>query len=183
MRKLIIDKMIITVDGFSGSGKSTLVDKLEREFDFIRVIKADDFFYKPGERRDKLSGNFNVKRFIKEVIPKLYSGDGFFIKAYCCRTGKYYLKEIKSGKITIVEGSYSSTRELDKYRDLGIFINTRKNIREKRVKRREKNNYAIFLNKWFKNERDFQIKFKTYKDNILVQNYDELRHILCGKKF
>lgn len=175
--------MFVTVDGFSGSGKSTLVEKLQGEFDFIRVVKADDFFYKPGERRDKLSGNFNVRRFIREVIPKIDSRDGFFIKAYCCKNGKYYLKKINSGDVTILEGSYSSTKSLDRYRELGIFIDTPKNIRQLRVKRREKNNYVNFLNRWFKNERDFQIKFKTYKDNILVQNYDELRYILCGKKY
>lgn len=175
--------MLVTVDGFSGSGKSSLVDRLEREFDFLRVVKADDFFYKPGERRDKFSGNFNVRRFIKEVIPKIKNRNGFFIKAYSCRTGKYYLKKIKSGEITVLEGSYSSTKALDKYRDLGIFIDTRENIRHKRVKRREKRNYVNFLNRWFKDERRFQVKYKTYKDNILVQNYDELRDVLCGGKF
>lgn len=175
--------MLVTVDGFSGSGKTSLVDKLEREFDFIRVVKADDFFYKPGERRDKLSGNFNVRRFIKEVIPRIKSGDDFFIRAYSCKDGKYYLKKIKSGTITVLEGSYSSTRTLDKYRDLGIFIDTGKKIRHKRIKRREKINFINFLNRWFKDEIKFQVKYKTYKDSIIVQNYDELRDVLCGGKF
>ena len=174
--------MFITLDGFSGSGKSTLAKKLERNIPGVRVIEADDFFYRRGEKRDKRAGNFNVRRFIKEVIPQIKSGSGFFIRAYDCRSGKFYKKWIPKGDITILEGSYTSTPSLDKYRDLGFFVNEDKRKREIRVKSREGDNYLNFLNRWFKDEYNYEIKFRTYKNSIIVNNYNELRDNICGEK-
>lgn len=174
--------MLITLDGFSGSGKSTLAKKLEREIPGIRVIKADDFFYQRGEKRDKRAGNFNVRRFIKEVTPQIKRGSGFFIRAYDCRSGKFFKKWIPEGNITILEGSYTSTPSLDSYRDLGFFVNCDRREREIRVKSREGDNYFNFLNRWFKDEYNFEIKFRTYKNSIIVNNYNELRDYICGEK-
>lgn len=174
--------MFITIDGFSGSGKTTISEALETEFEDVRVIHADDFFYKRGTKVHPLSGNFDVERFIYEVIPQIYSGSGFFIRAYNCRTGKYYKKWIKKGSITILEGSYTSTKLLKKYVDLAVFLKSKKNDRQKRIKLREGNDYIYFVTKWFVDEYNFQRKFKTYKDCLKINSLSEIREIICGVK-
>lgn len=174
--------MFITIDGFSGSGKTTISKTLEKEFENVRVIQADDFFYKRGTKVHPLSGNFDAKRFIDEVIPKINSGNGFFIRAYYCKTGKYYKKWIKKGSITILEGSYTSTKLLNNYVDVAVFLRSKKSDRQKRIKLREGDNYIYFEKKWFVDEYNFQRKFKTYKNCIKINSLSEMREIICGAK-
>ena len=65
---------------------------------------------------------------------------------------------------------------------MGFFVNCDRREREIRVKSREGDNYLNFLNRWFKDEYNFEIKFRTYKNSIIVNNYNELRDYICGEK-
>ena len=166
--------MLITIDGFSSSGKSSIGNIIEKSG--VRVLRADDFFYPRGEAHHKLSGNFNSPFFVKEVISKLDDRDGLYYRAFDCKRQRYYIKYESYNSITVLDGSYSSTSLLDKYRNLSIFIDTSLNTRLKRLKRRGVN-VEEFTSRWMKDEMDFMLKFKTYKNAVVIDGNRPINEI------
>lgn len=152
---------LITIDGFTGAGKTTYAQKFKEIG--ASILHADDFFYPEGEKRHPLSGNFNAPRFIREVLPHLYGGEGFFLKAYDCKTKTYKKRYVPPAKLYVLEGSYTSTPLLDAVRREGIFLRTPTSLRHKRLKRREGKRAEVFFQRWEPMERAFVRKFKPHK--------------------
>lgn len=169
--------ILITIDGSSGSLKTTMANKLT---DFgVRVLHADDFFYPFGEKKHPASGNFNAPFFIENVLPKALEEEAFEYFAFDCKTQKYYKKHAPAAKITVLEGSYSSTQLLDKYRDASLFIKTDLKACKKRVRRRVgTDNFKAFEERWMPQERKYFIKNRNYKKSILVESYNDVVEII-----
>ncbi len=173
--------MIITIDGPSGSLKTTMANKLKNMG--VRVLRADDFFYPFGEKKHRLSGNFNAPFFIKNIMPKILTGESFDYFAFDCKTQKYYKKHAPASDVTVIEGSYSSTKLLNRYRDLSIFIKANQNACIKRIKRRVgAERFKMFEARWIPDERRYFIKNRNYKNAVIIKNYSELEAIIKNLK-
>lgn len=165
--------IFITLDGPSGSGKSYLSEGLK--IDGLRVLHADDFFYPANEKKHPLAGNFNAPFFIKNILPKALKEDGFYYPAFDCRKQKYFIKYAPPAKITLLEGSYSSTKLLDLYRDLSLYLKADNNLCKKRVRRRVgPEAYKNFESRWFVDERKYLKKYKPHKSATIIRNSADL---------
>ena len=165
--------IFISLDGPSGSGKTYLSQVLK--ISGLRVLHADDFFYPAKEKRHPLAGNFNAPFFIKNILPRVLKEDGFYYQAFDCKEQNYFIKYAPSAKITLLEGSYSSTKLLDQYRDLSLYLMADKNLCKKRVKRRVGYEaYKNFESRWFVDEKSFMRKFKTYQSAITIRKLADL---------
>lgn len=165
--------IFITLDGPSGSGKSHLSEALK--IDGLRVLHADDFFYPANEKKHPLAGNFNAPFFIKNILPKALKSEGFYYTAFDCKEQKYFIKYAGPAKITLLEGSYSSTKLLDPYRDLSLYLKADKNLCKKRVRRRVgPKAYKNFESRWFVDERNYLKKYKPHKFATIIRNQRDL---------
>ena len=165
--------IFITLDGPSGSGKSYLSEGLKIEG--LRVLHADDFFYPANEKKHPLAGNFNAPFFIKNILPKALKEDGFYYPAFDCKKQKYSIKYAPPAKITLLEGSYSSTKLLDSYRDLSLYLKADNNLCKKRVRRRVgPEAYKNFESRWFVDERKYLKKYKPHKSATIIRNSADL---------
>ena len=165
--------IFITLDGASGSGKSHLSEGLK--IDGLRVLHADDFFYPANEKKHPLAGNFNAPFFIKNILPRALKEDGFYYLAFDCAKQKYFIKYAPPAKITLLEGSYSSTKLLDSYRDLSLYLQAGNKLCKKRVRRRVgPEAYKNFQARWFVDERKYLKKYKPHKSAKFIRNSADL---------
>ena len=165
--------IFITLDGPSGSGKSYLSEDLKIEG--LRVLHADDFFYPANEKKHPLAGNFNAPFFIKNILPMALKDQGFYYPAFDCKEQKYFIKYAPPAKITLLEGSYSSTKLLDQYRDLSLYLKADKNLCKKRVMRRVGTEaYKNFETRWFVDEKNYLKKYKPHRSAKFIRNSADL---------
>ncbi len=164
------EKVIIVIDGNSSSGKTTLGNELSLILN-CNVIHMDDFYlpYNPNLNiNNNVNGNINYDRFKEEVINNL-NKNYFKIGIFSCKLQKIIeYKNINFNKYLIIEGSYSLNPILDKYYDYSIFLNESKDIQEKRLKEREKDNYLEFINKWVKLEDNYFSYYKIKNKSDLI---------------
>lgn len=165
--------IFITLDGPSGSGKSYLSEALKIEG--LRVLHADDFFYPAKEKKHPLAGNFNAPFFIKNILPMALKDQGFYYPAFDCKEQRYFIKYAPPAKITLLEGSYSSTKLLGSYRDLSLYLKADNKLCKKRVKGRVgPEAYKNFESRWFVDERKYLKKYKPHKAAIIIRNSADL---------
>ena len=142
----------------------------------LRVLHADDFFYPANEKKHPLAGNFNAPFFIKNILPMALKDQGFYYPAFDCREQKYFIKYAPPAKITLLEGSYSSTKLLDSYRDLSLYLMADDNkLCKKRVKRRVgPQAYQTFEKRWFVDEKNYLKKYKPHRSAKFIRNSADL---------
>lgn len=129
--------LLIALDGRCGAGKTTLADRLKEECG-CNVMHMDDFFLQPQQRSEERlqepGGNVDYERFLEEVMVPLSQGRNFSYRKYDCKKGM--LSEpvsVKTGKITIVEGSYSCHPHLWDFYDFRIFMDVEKEEQLRRI--------------------------------------------------
>lgn len=169
--------IFITIDGPSGSLKTTMANKLKSLG--VRVLHADDFFYPNGSKKHPASGNFNAPFFIKNILPKAFKERAFTYFAFDCKKQKYYKKYAPPSSVTVLEGSYSSTPLLKKYRDKSIFIKADLKECKKRIKRRVGHErFKLFEERWMPDERRYFLKNRNYKESILVDSFEDILSLI-----
>ena len=152
------DHIVIAIDGMVASGKTTLANLLGTYYD-LNIIHVDDFYYPKNKINIKNDGNINYPR-LKKVIHRL-SNNNLSYYSFNCKKQKFdKLIHIFKKRITIVEGSYSLNPILGIYFDLSIFLTIDKNEQFERIKKRNKNNFEEFINKWVTYENHY---FEYYK--------------------
>ncbi len=163
------EKIAIVIEGNSGSGKTTLANKLSLILN-CDVIHMDDFYLPYNLSLDfnnNVNGNINYSRFKEEIINSL-NKNKFEYNIFSCKEQKLISKKIVNfNKYLIIEGSYSLNPILNKYYDYSIFLDESKDIQEKRLKEREKDNYFNFINKWVKLENNYFNYYKI-KENVNI---------------
>lgn len=152
--------LIIAIDGRCASGKSFLAKLFEKTF-FCNVFHMDDFFLpfdmKTPERLQEPGGNVHYERFYEEVITSLQKHEAVTYKPYDCSKGilsEPIHKEFKN--ITVIEGSYSLHKELEKAYAYKIFLTINPKVQQERIlKRNGEKMLQNFVSKWIPMEENY----------------------------
>lgn len=152
--------LIIAIDGRCASGKSFLAKLFEKIF-FCNVFHMDDFFLpfdmKTPERLQEPGGNVHHERFYEEVITSLQKHEAVAYKAYDCSKGvlsEPIHKEFKN--ITVIEGSYSLHKTLEKAYDYKIFLTINPKVQQERIlERNGEKMLQNFVSKWIPMEENY----------------------------
>lgn len=118
--------VLIGVDGCGGSGKSTLARLLAAALPDACIVETDDF-YRPGRDRqksgDEIGSHFDWKRLERQVLRPLSEGrDGRFQLYDWGNDELAGWRDVPDRGIVLVEGVYSTRRELSGYYDFRIWI-------------------------------------------------------------
>lgn len=157
------ERVIVAIDGYSNSGKTTLASRIAESFEDCIVIHMDDFYLpKNSVKKNSIyDGSIDYDRLKTEVINNLYNSE-FEYRIFSCEKQDYIEKvDVKNLRLIVVEGAYSLHPSLGNYYDLSIFIEIDKETQIERLKKRNKDNFDDFLNKWF----------------VLEENYFSFYHI------
>lgn len=162
--------VIVAIDGRCGSGKSSFA-KLIKSTYACNVFHMDDYYLPMDKRKEnweKLNGgNMDFDRFKEEILMPLRQGVAVMHRPYDCHIGAYKsCEKMEPCMLAVVEGSYSTHPLLADSYDMKIFLTCSKEIQTRRLKEREKENYAAFEQKWIPMEENY---FKSYN---IQQNSD-----------
>jgi uridine kinase len=119
--------VLVSVDGRGGSGKSTLARALEARDDTVTVIEFDDF-YRPSATRlppgeADIGGNFEWRRLRDQVLNPLRRDHAVRYQRYDWDNDEMAeWNTVGPGGIVIIEGNYSSRRELFPLYDFVIWV-------------------------------------------------------------
>lgn len=134
---------MIVIDGKSGTGKSTLAKQLAEVLD-ASLIKCDDFYaggdlsyWKTLTTAEKNDRVINWRRIKTEALVPLTSGKAASWKPF--GSSKVVVSTPKS--VVILEGAYSSRKELNDFVNFKILVETPEDLRENRIREREGSGY------------------------------------------
>lgn len=129
--------IILAVDGRCGSGKSYLADLLAEVFG-CEVFHMDDFFLPVRDRHadwmSEPAGNIDRARFLNDVLVPLQEGENIQYRPYSCKQGQMLPpREVKNGRLAIVEGSYSLHPDFREFYDYRVFLTCSPNVQQRRI--------------------------------------------------
>jgi len=158
---------LIGIDGCGGSGKTTFALELLKNLSGAYLVHMDDF-YKPKKLRKEQNQNsgvgsfFDWKRLEEEVLkPYRVNRKINFRKYYWGLDSLSDWISIPSGFNIIIEGVYSTRKELAGYYDLKIWIECKKKTRLQRGIERDRLNMKEYWEKvWMKQEDEYLINHK-----------------------
>ena len=132
--------LLVGIDGRGGSGKSTLARQLEQSASDVTVVEFDDFYLRHQDREARASrgdteigGNFDWRRLREQVLAPLATDIGATYQRYDWLSDE--LAEwhpVPVGGIVIVEGNYSTRRELFEFYDFTLWIDAPHDLRLER---------------------------------------------------
>lgn len=161
--------MIIGIDGCGGSGKSTLAAKLQEESSNVTVIHMDDFYLptsqQPGKQSKSIGADLDWKRVLSQVLEPISQNLEGNYQRYDWNTDS--LAEwhtVPVGGTVIIEGVYSTRRELADNYDLKIWVDCPREIRLARGLERDgeeardtwENNWMISEDAYVQEHRPFE---------------------------
>lgn len=157
------DMVVVAIDGKSASGKTHLARNLKLLYnDDCFIFHMDDFYKMNNGNVNLLShdGNINFEYLKENILDKLKE-EAFTYSIFDCKNQKEIINnKYEKKKIIIIEGSYSLHPSLGKYYDLSIYLDIDNDFQDKRLKRRNKNNYLNFKNNWIVLENNYQDFYK-----------------------
>ena len=113
--------LLIGIDGCGGAGKSTLARAIKDNLSDVKIVQMDDFYYKDY---------FDWQRLKRQVLEPLSKNLAAEYQRYDWE--KQRLDEwhkIEAGGIVIVEGVYSTRKELTDFYDYNIWVECPREIR------------------------------------------------------
>lgn len=173
-------RFIIGIDGLGGSGKSAFAGELAVFIPNAAIVHMDHF-YKPKNWRaatdssSEVGAWFDWRRLEKQLLVPFTENREIRIQKYDWESGS--LKEWQSVSNTanvIVEGVYSTRRELAKYYDLKIWIDCPADIRLSRgIERDGIEMKEQWRDVWMKQEDDYYNKHKPFlSSDVKINGFD-----------
>lgn len=169
--------VLIAIDGGSGSGKSTLSELIGKVYN-CNIFHIDDFFLRPEQRTPERyaepGGNFDRERFLCEVLEPIKQGKPVMYRRFDCSTFEIMPPvPISSGKLCVIEGTYSMHCELSPYYNLSVFLKVDKETQRERIIRRNGDYAHMFFEKWIPLEQKyFDAMMPEKRCNIVIENND-----------
>ena len=168
------ESVVVAIEGGSAGGKTTLAKELEEKYRGT-VLHMDDFFLRPEQRTSKrlaeVGGNVDRERFYDEVVIPLVNREKISYRRFDCSTFSVLpTVEIEPGKLTVVEGVYSTHPYLGKYYDLAVFLDIDSNLQKERILIRNGQEKALrFFEEWIPMEQRYfeSMKVKEKCDLVL----------------
>jgi uridine kinase len=132
--------VLVAIDGPGGAGKSVLAESLRVALGTAEVpacvIAMDDFFLPPGKRprgsasEKPIGGDFDWRRLRAQVLDPLRSGRSAQYDQYdWVKDGLSSAVKVDPGRVVIIEGVYSSRRELAALYDLRVWVECPRELR------------------------------------------------------
>lgn len=153
--------MLVAIDGRGGSGKSTFARRLESAADEVTVIEFDDF-YLPSPLREarieagdtEIGGNFDWRRLRDQVLAPLGRDEPASYQRYDWPSDELAeWHSVPVGGIVLVEGNYSTRRELYEVYDFTIWIDAPHDVRlERGIRRGGEDTRERWLTEWMPEE-------------------------------
>ena len=169
-------RLLITIDGPCASGKTTLAEKLAKILQ-AQVLHTDDFVIPHAQKTEARlavpGGNCDIERLMNEVVLPWKEGQEVRYRRYDCRSDKMREEEkLPPACALILEGSYCNLPPIRETADLRIFLNTPREIREARLKKRESpESLTRFHEKWIPLENAYFEAFSLPDPGCLVIDY------------
>lgn len=167
------ESVIVAIEGGSASGKTTLAKKLEQKYK-CTVLHMDDFFLRPEQRtKERLTepgGNVDRERFFDEVVIPLVNRKKINYHRFDCGTFSLLPSvEIEPGRLTIVEGAYSTHPYFERYYDFSVFLCIESKLQQERILIRNGQDKAQrFFEEWIPMEQKYFESMKVAEKCDLV---------------
>lgn len=168
--------LLVGIDGCGGSGKSTLAEELTKLSWEITIVHMDDF-YLPSDKRINGTGlekpigaDFDWQRLKEQVLEPLTNNEMSKYQVYDWSSDKLGSWNIVSvGGIAIIEGVYSTRKELTDFYDYRIFVDCPRNARLARgIKRDGEAARDIWEKNWMTAEDKYMNEHKPYERADLI---------------
>lgn len=168
----------IAIDGRCGSGKTTLSAMLQKLFG-CNVFHMDDFYrpfaQRPSNWTEIPAGNMDLERFLHEVLVPVREGKPVLYRRYDCQNAVLQDAEyFAPTSLTVIDGSYSHHPMLADQYDLKVFLTCSKEEQERRLRRREGENFAGFERFWIPMEERYHCAFSIQEKSSIVIDTDGL---------
>lgn len=131
--------LLIGVDGCGGSGKSTFTKQITKLSSRITTIHMDDFYLSSNSRikgtaeEKPIGADFDWQRLRKQVlVPLSNNEEGNYQRYDWCSDSLSEWRRVFSGGIVIIEGVYSTRKELADFYDFKILVDCPRELRLKR---------------------------------------------------
>lgn len=147
---------LVAIDGLAAAGKSSLIAGLSSDtIGRPLVVVSADEFYGPEERawqtwtpREGYERYFDHVRLERELLLPLRAHlVGKYRRYDWERRREGEVMEVRPGGVVIVEGVYLLRRRLREYWDASIWVDTPRDIRERRLRERGEND-AGWIHRW-----------------------------------
>nr|WP_197376133.1 hypothetical protein [Mycolicibacterium baixiangningiae] len=137
----------VLIDGRSGSGKSTLADQLCARWESSVVVRLDDIY--PGW--DGLA--WAVDHIYRELLQPRADGRRGCWRRWDWATGTADgWNSVEPGRRLIVEGVGALSRASSAVADLGIWVDTRDDVRKQRALQRDGDSFRPHWERWARQE-------------------------------
>ncbi|SRR5258708_2608493 len=160
--------LLIGIDGFGGAGKSTLAKLLKGHFENVTIVEMDDFYQSALKRADYQRVDEQVLKLLVKDTPASY-------QRYDWKTDTMAeWHTIEPGGIVVVEGVYSTAKEMSDAYDLKIWVECSQEIGMERGIARDLTKDKVetrnkWINDWMPREKDYvdTQNPKKYADYII----------------
>jgi uridine kinase len=175
IHKLHKTKILIGVDGLGGCGKSTFTKELIKIMNNTEIVHMDDFYKSENMRKEINSDHetgffFDWRKLESKVLIPFTNDLEIRFQRYDWPSDS--LKDWQNISIksnVIVEGVYSTRKELSKYYDLKIWIDCPPEVRLARgIERDGIEMKEYWQNVWMKQENEYLEKHKSFLEADLV---------------
>lgn len=174
--------LLIAIDGCGGAGKTTVASTISRQLEAVCIVHMDDF-YRPSLNRNEddkaIGANFDWERLRDQVLEPASQKLAINYQIYDWQKDSIEKWEaIGDYKIIIVEGVYSSRKEIRHYHDYIIWVDASYETRLKRgIERDGLQARDIWMNVWMPEED----RYMTHQNprsyaNLVVDTDIHIKH-------
>jgi uridine kinase len=153
--------LLVGIDGRGGSGKSTFARQLERAAPDVTVVEFDDFYLRLRERQARatrgdteVGANFDWRRLREQVlVPLSQDATAEYQRYDWPRDELAEWHSVPVGGIVIIEGNYSTRKELFDFYDFTLWIDALDALRlERGIRRGGEDTRQRWLTEWMPEE-------------------------------
>lgn len=168
--------LLVGIDGYGASGKSTFSKTLQTLAPAITIVQMDDFFLPSAQRLPRniaarqVGSDFDWDRLRSQVLEPIHNNiPGYYQRYEWTIDSMVEWHTVPIGGIVIVEGIYSTRKELAAFYDFKIWFDCPRHIRLARALKRDgETARPIWENDWMPAE---DLYVKTQKPSRLCGSY------------